>query len=210
MSVFDRYYKKYDSWYDRNRFAYLSELEAVRKVLPRKGTGLEIEVGTGRFAAALGIKTGIDPSKRMIKIAAERGVGTFLGFGENLPFKDSSFDYVLIVITLCFTKNPPQVLKEANRVLKDNGKIIIGIVDEDSFLGRLYKSKKSVFYKKANFFTIGKIADLLKTAGFGRFIFWQTIFKPPDSMKSVHKASKGFGRGGFVVVAGKKEKNDGD
>ncbi len=38
-NVFDSYYKKYNAWYDKNKFAYLSELEAVKKVLPRKGFG---------------------------------------------------------------------------------------------------------------------------------------------------------------------------
>jgi len=60
VNIFDRYYKRYDNWYEKNKFAYLSELKTVRKVLPRKGKGLEIGVGTGRFAAALGISTGID------------------------------------------------------------------------------------------------------------------------------------------------------
>ncbi len=27
-NIFDKYYKKYDAWYDRNKFAYLSELKA--------------------------------------------------------------------------------------------------------------------------------------------------------------------------------------
>jgi len=65
--------KKYDAWYDTNKFAYLSELEALRKVLPEVGRGLEIDVGTGRFAVPLGIDIGIDSSKRMIEIAKERG-----------------------------------------------------------------------------------------------------------------------------------------
>jgi len=52
MSVFDRYYKEYDAWYDRNKFVYLSELEAIREVLPREAKGLEVGVGTGRIAQA--------------------------------------------------------------------------------------------------------------------------------------------------------------
>lgn len=51
--IFDRYYKRYDAWYGRNRYTYLSELRAIRKFLPRKGKGLEIGVGTGRFAGPL-------------------------------------------------------------------------------------------------------------------------------------------------------------
>lgn len=205
MNIFDRYYKRYDSWYEKNKFAYLSELRAVRKVLPKEGKGLEVGVGTGRFAAALGTSTGIDPSKNMIKIARKRGVDARLGFGERLPFKDSTFDYVLIVVTLCFTKDPQQVLKETKRVLKKNGKVIIGIVDKNSFLGRFYRKKKSIFYKNAHFFTIKDVTNLLKSTGFNSFTCWQTIFTLPADMKSVHKMRKSFGRGGFVIITARNK-----
>ncbi|MCK4912845.1 MAG: class I SAM-dependent methyltransferase, partial [Candidatus Omnitrophica bacterium] len=146
MNAFDCYYKEYDAWYERNKFAYLSELEAIRKVLPKGGKGLEIGVGTGRFAQALDIAMGIDPSKKMIDIAAQRDVVVRWGFGEDLPFFEDTFDYIAIIITLCFVQNPQKVLKEAIRVLKKNGKIILGIIDKNSFLGKFYQRKKSVFY----------------------------------------------------------------
>src|SRR4030042_209848 len=144
-NIFDRYYQKYDAWYDRNKFAYLSELEALKKALPKRGKGLEIGVGTGRFASALGIGYGIEPSSNMVKIARQRGVDARLGFGERLPFNNASFNYVAIIITLCFVKDPQKVLKEARRVLKRRSKIIIGIIDKDSFLGKFYQKKKSIF-----------------------------------------------------------------
>ncbi|MFC1645830.1 class I SAM-dependent methyltransferase [Candidatus Omnitrophota bacterium] len=203
--IFDKYYKKYDAWYDRNKFAYLSELKAIRKVLPKKGKGLEIGVGTGRFAHTLGIATGIDPSKNMIEIARKRGVDAKIGSGEHLSFKNDTFDYVAIIITICFVKEPNKVLREAKRVLRRNGKIIIGIVDRDSFLGKHYQKKKSLFYKEANFFNTREIKDLLKNTGFSSFAYYQTLFKLPAEMKSVQKSRKGFGQGGFVVISGEKK-----
>jgi len=204
MNIFDKYYKRYDTWYDRNRFAYLSELKAVKKVLPKKGKGLEIGVGTGRFANALGIGYGIDPSENMISIARKRGINVKAASGEHLPFKDNSFDYVVIVITICFVRNPLKVLEEAKRVLRQNGKIIIGFIDRDSFLGKAYKKKKSVFYKEANFFSIEEITGMLKDMDFSRFSYYQTLYKLPDKINSVEKPQKGFGQGGFVVISGKK------
>ncbi|RKY31622.1 MAG: SAM-dependent methyltransferase [Candidatus Omnitrophota bacterium] len=204
MKIFDRYYKKYDAWYDKNEFAYLSELKAIRKVLPKKGKGLEIGVGTGRFAQALGIGSGVDPSKNMIEIAKKRGVNVKLGYGERLPFKNTAFDYVAVIITICFTKNPEKVLKEAYRVLKTKGKIIIGIVDKDSFLGKFYQKKKSAFYKEAVFFSVKEIVYLLGSTGFSKFSYYQTLYDFPDEIKSVQKPQKGFGKGGFVVISGEK------
>jgi ubiquinone/menaquinone biosynthesis C-methylase UbiE len=203
--IFDKYYGKYDAWYDKNEFAYLSELKAIRKVLPKKGKGLEIGVGTGRFAQALGIESGVDPSKNMIEIARKRGVNVKLGYGERLSFKNATFDYAVAISTICFTKNPEKVLKEAYRVLKKKGKIIIGIVDKDSFLGKFYQKKKSVFYKKASFFGVKEITGLLDSAGFSKFSYYQTLYNIPDEIKSVQEPQKGFGRGGFVVIAAKKK-----
>lgn len=204
MNIFSRYHRKYDAWYDKNKFAYLSELEAIRKVLPKSGKGLEIGVGTGRFAAPLKITVGIDPSKEMIEIARGRGVDVRLGTGEKLPFGNASFDYAAIIITICFVKHPLKVLKETRRILKKNGRAIIGIVDKDSFLGKFYQKKKSAFYKYAHFFTVKELTDLLKEAGFNRFSYYQTMFRLPENTDSMESPRKGFGKGGFVVISAKK------
>jgi len=204
-SVFDKYYKKYDAWYDKNKFAYLSELEAIKKVLPKRDNGLEIGVGTGRFAYALGITTGIDPSKKMLEIAKKRKVNVKLGYGEKLPFKDSTFGYIAIIITLCFVKDPLKVLRESHRVLKRRGKIIVGIIDKDSFLGKLYQEKKSKFYKEAFFLNVKELIDLLQNTGFNNFTYYQTLFTLPHKMDSVEKPRKGFGKGGFVVISADKK-----
>ena len=205
-NIFDQYYQKYDAWYDRNKFTYLSELEALKKVIPQEGKGLEIGVGTGRFATALGIKFGVDPSKRMLEIAKKRGLNLRLGFGERLPFGNSTFDYVAIIITLCFVKEPIKVLAEARRVLKKNGKIIIGIIDKDSFLGKFYQRKKSVFYKEATFYSIRDVEDLLELKGFKGFSYYQTVFSLPDKIRFIEKPQIGFGKGGFVVISAYRSK----
>jgi len=202
--IFDKYYKKYDAWYDRHKFAYLSEIGALKKVVPKEGEGLEIGVGTGRFASRLGIKYGVDPSKNMLKISKKRGIDVRHAQGERLPFASSVFDYAAIIITLCFVKDPIKVLIEAKRVLKKRGKVIIGIIDKDSFLGRFYQEKKSLFYRQAHFFGVKEVTGLLKMSGFARIAYYQTIYKFPDEMTSVEKPRKGFGRGGFVVISGTK------
>ena len=202
--IFSRRYKKYDAWYDRHKWAFLSELEAVRKVLPRGRRGLEIGVGTGRFAAALGVTLGIDPSSRMLTLARRRGVHGRVAYGEDIPFPGVSFDYVVIIIALCFVRDPRKVLQEARRVLKKNGKIVVGIVDKESFLGRFYHKKKSIFYQQAKFFSVREVTDMLREAGFVSFSYYQTLSRLPGSIFSVEKPQKGFGRGGFVVIGAKK------
>jgi ubiquinone/menaquinone biosynthesis C-methylase UbiE len=203
-NVFNKHYKRYDAWYDKNNHAYLSELNAVKSVLPKKGKGLEIGVGTGRFASALGIRYGVEPSANMAKLARKRGIEVYLGYGGALPFIDGSFNYAVMLITLCFIKDPLQALQEAHRVLKKGGKIIIGIVDKESFLGKFYLEKKSIFYKQAAFSSIPDLTTLLKKAGFNRFSYCQTLFTLPDNMNGVERPKKGFGKGGFVVISAKR------
>ena len=203
-NIFNRYYIKYDAWYENNKYTYWSELEAIKEVLTNKGKGLEIGVGTGRFASPLGIQFGVDPSKNMLKIAKQRGINVRLGFGELLPFRNGFFDYVAIINTLCFVRNTKKVLEEARRVLKKKGKLIIGIIDKNSFLGISYKKKKSIFYKHANFLSPQEIRNLLEGLEFHKFSYYQTIFKLPELINSIEKPLKGFGKGGFVVISGEK------
>ena len=61
-AAFEANIDRYDRWYEEHRRAYRAELDAVRRLLPAAGSGLEIGVGTGRFAAPLGVGVGLDPS----------------------------------------------------------------------------------------------------------------------------------------------------
>jgi len=207
MEVFNKLFREYDQWYEDNKWVFLSEVEALRKVVPKGKKGLEIGVGTGRFAEILGIEYGIDPSEMMLSIAKERGIKTSVGRGEDLPFSDEEFDYVALIITICFVENPYDVIKEAKRVLRDGGKIIISIIDKNSYLGKLYQKMKEEghrFYKYANFNSVDEMVDLLKRFNFKNFIFYQTIFKPLEDIKEVERPKEGFGEGSFVVISAEK------
>lgn len=205
--VFNSYYRKYDYWYEKYPFAFLSEVEALKRIMP-SGKGLEIGVGTGRFAQALSIEAGIDPSRKMREVARRRGVTVYEGSGEQLSFDRETFDYVAIIIALCFVADPQETLRETYRVLKPRGTVIIAIIDKESFLGRSYQEKKSVFYKKARFFTVPEVSDLLRSEGFDELSFHQTIFSPPQDMSDIDLPKEGYGEGGFVVISARKKGNN--
>ncbi|MBA7505043.1 hypothetical protein ES706_03706 [subsurface metagenome] len=206
MDVFNAYAEEYDKWYERNRFAYLSELEALKRVVPKGGKGVEIGVGTGRFAQPLGVSIGLDPSKSMLRIAKKRGIEAISGKAENLPFADKKFSLVLIVNTLCFVNDFRKIVIETRRVLKDRGKIIIGLIERDSFLGKDYQNRKkeSKFYKEAKLHSGRDIVELLQNYGFKGVVTFQTIFRSVDTIKEIESPRKGFGKGGFTVVCAEK------
>jgi ubiquinone/menaquinone biosynthesis C-methylase UbiE len=202
VKVFDKYFEQYEEWFEINKLVYLSELVSLEEVVPENELGLEVGVGSGRFAACLGIKVGIDPAKNMLKLARIRGVDVFLALGEKLPFKDESFDYAAIIVTICFVDDPNVVLEEAKRVLKLNGMLIVGIIDKESKWGELYSTKKekSKFYKVAIFYSAKELWRLLTAIGFKNLKAYQILFQPPDSFKKIEKPRKGYGKGGFVVM----------
>jgi ubiquinone/menaquinone biosynthesis C-methylase UbiE len=206
ISAFEKHFDRYEEWFEKNEYAYQSELDAVKLLMPKFEKGLEVGIGTGKFAVPLGIKSGIEPSYQMRKIALERGLNVVDGVAENLPFEDNSFDLVLMVTTVCFVDDVLKSFKECFRVLKNSGTILIGFVDRESTIGKIYQAnkEKSLFYKKAMFYSTSEIVELLYKAGFKNFNFSQTIFKKLDEIKEKEPVRYGFGKGSFIVISAKK------
>ncbi len=206
VNLFDKYAERYEDWFKKNELAYKSELQAVKAQLPKSGKGIEIGIGSGRFAVPLGIKMGVDPSRKMREIAQKRGVKTICGVAENLPFGDSQFDFALMVTTICFVNDLNASFQEAYRILNSGGVLIIGFIDKESPVGRMYRhyKAKSVFYRKATFYTVDEVVSKLKKAGFKKFSFTQTIFRGLAEINEIEPAKDGYGEGSFVVIKAKK------
>lgn len=198
--AFETYSQEYDDWFVINNFVYLSELDVIREFISPDQNGLEVGVGSGRFAVPLGIKTGVEPSLKMSEIARRRGVKVYNAVAEKLPFSDSEFDFVLIVTTICFVDDADKALSEAYRVLKPNGYVIVAFIDGDSELGRIYQQNKnkSRFYQEATFYSTEQITDLLGKAGFYDFKIKQIMVL--NNQQTVQVAENGFERGSFVVI----------
>jgi SAM-dependent methyltransferase len=202
---FETHPERYDNWFDRHPDAYRSELAAIRELWPDDGSGLEIGVGTGRFAAPLGIRRGLDPSAKMRERARERGIRVKEGIAEDLPYDDEQFDKVLLTTTLCYLENPLQAFREAERVLRPGGVFVVGFIDRSSTLGKRYsRHSESPFYRNVHFHTVAEVRDLLSAAEFEDLEIRQTLFGDPTAMETPEQPRNGYGEGGFVVVRGVK------
>lgn len=211
-SAFDTMADRYDAWYDSEEgsAAYGNELECVKAMVPKRGPILEVGVGTGRFAMHFPGSFGVDPALGALKFAIKRGVRSVAARGEDLPFREKTFGCILIVATLCFVDDPLKTLKEAERVLKDRGSVVIGFIPGDSPCGALYEKKKKEghpFYKNASFFTYEDLKDLIREAGLQFARCRSTLLQGPGEYQQAARVMEGYLEGsGFVCVQARKRR----
>ena len=204
--VFDEIVEAYDWWYEtpEGMAIFHAELKCLRSLYDKcPGLWLEIGVGTGRFSCSLGIAKGIDPSSRMLEVAARRGIKTYAGNAENIPFPEGSFDGVLMALTLCFVANSAKALEECQRVLRPGGCLLLGFVPADSPWGRdcIEKAAKGhPVYALAHFQMASEVVALAQHAGFALTDAASTLFwKPEEVSPSVPQIEQGICSGaGFL------------
>lgn len=209
--IFDLYTEEYDSWYESEEgiILYKSEILCLKPlidncILPI----LEIGVGTGRFAQLFPGGIGIDPAHSALRFAQKRGTRVVQAVGEMLPFRNETFGSVFIILTLCFVQDPLDVLKEAKRVLKREGSIIVGLVPKDSPWGEFYENKKKQghpFYSHARFYSRKDLEKMLYKCGMRISKIRSTLLQRPQDNRSVETPIDGFLReAGFLCVEAKR------
>ena len=204
ISSFEEYTMEYDNWFVKNNNLYLSELNAIKEFIPVNKNGIEIGIGTGQFALPLGINIGVEPSVKMAEVSKNKGINVIKAVAENLPVDNEKYDFVLMVTTVCFFDDVQQAFNEAYRILKHNGFIIVGLIDKNSELGKIYEKNKtqSKFYNQANFYSVDEITNYLKKADFKNFQYRQSISTKENI---IQEAQEGYGKGSFVVVKAEKQ-----
>jgi ubiquinone/menaquinone biosynthesis C-methylase UbiE len=201
---FDFLASEYESWFIENRVLFQTELHALKQVVPVNKTGVEIGIGSGIFAEQLGIRFGVDPSEMMLEYARQRGLDVQIGVAENLPYENESFDFAVFITAICFVENPELAVKEAFRILKNQGEIIIAILDKETRFGRFLENnkKRSQFYRHARFFSVPEVREFIEKNGFSVTQTVQTLEDP--ATQRIENPSEGYGKGSFVVVKGMK------
>lgn len=204
---FAAHHRRYEAWFEHHRAAYISELLALRPFVPYTGRGIEIGVGTGRFAGPLGVAVGVDPAPEMLAYARARGIEVVEGVAEALPFAPASFAFALVVTTICFVDAPAQMLAEAHRVLQPGGRLVLGFIDRDSALGQEYLAHQAqnVFYRAATFYRAAEVEQLLRGEHFAISGWAQTLVHPLAETHEIEPVRPGHGRGAFVVVAAERD-----
>jgi SAM-dependent methyltransferase len=116
---------------------------------------LDVACGLGKQAARIaraGAETwGVEPSDRMIGLGRylydESGVIYVRGIAEALPFAEGQFDRVVCQGALDHFADPAAFMREAARVLRPGGRVIVALANYESLSCRLGRGLASV--KKA-------------------------------------------------------------
>jgi ubiquinone/menaquinone biosynthesis C-methylase UbiE len=202
---FDIFTDEYENWFKENELIFQSELLALKQVIPVGKKGIEIGIGSGIFAEQLNIKFGIDPSEKMLNYATQRKLSVEKGFAENLPYPDKSFDFAAFITSICFVDNPKKAIKEAHRIIKDKGDLIIAFIDKESSLGKSLELEKanSKFYRNAKFYSVSELTSMIVNNHFEITEIIQTLKE--INLKIPENPMKGHGKGSFVVIKGRKK-----
>ncbi|MBW2328547.1 MAG: methyltransferase domain-containing protein [Deltaproteobacteria bacterium] len=209
--VFQERAAEYDNWYE-DSMLFETELAALQQITaPLPVPKLEIGAGPGRFAEQLGVTVGIDPASAALQRGQKRGIIGVVAIGEQLPLKSEATGTLFLLFTLCFLGDPDRVLVECRRVLKNDGRLVIGQIPAQSYWGQQLENKKkkgNPFYKHARFYTIEDTLTMLQQAGFALLESYSTLLGPPGSAKKPEVVQQGINeQAGFcVLVAEKKER----
>ncbi|MBK7805065.1 MAG: class I SAM-dependent methyltransferase [Saprospiraceae bacterium] len=102
INVFEKTHWNTTNGFQNHSSVYESEILAIQQAIPQNKKGIEIGVGTGRFAERLNIKFGVEPSENMAKVSEQKGIIVYRAYAESLPLDNTTFDFVLMVTTVCF------------------------------------------------------------------------------------------------------------
>ncbi len=143
---------------------------AALELLPQGYVVADLGCGTGHVAAELaGVVCrvlAVDNSPAMLRAARKRTAGfanVELRRGDlaALPIDDGSCDAALLLLALTYVPDPPAALKEARRILKPDGKLVIADLlphDREDFQREMGQQCRG--------FSLDGIREMLVAAGF--------------------------------------------
>jgi len=147
-------------------------LELFNKNIKNKPKVLDVGCGPGEYCSLIANKCeqviGMDFSYEILRIAKKdkkhKNLNYIKGDINNLPFENNSFDVVASIGLLQCIKEYKQGIKEMDRVLKQNGFLIVSTLRKPESLLELFPL--FVYLLLAKGFNFSKMLDIVKNRGF--------------------------------------------
>jgi ubiquinone/menaquinone biosynthesis C-methylase UbiE len=213
----------YDNWYNSSLGKLVDRVEkdlVVDMADLKKGEDvLELGCGTGNYSLYLAERgvnlKAVDISPFMLDKAREKSKERELDINfieadiMHLPFTDNTFDLVLSVTAFEFIEEAEKSAREAWRVVKPGGRLIIAVIADNSPWTTLYektaKNKDSVF-RYGHFYSPEELLALLSEAK-GKYemgLYFGPDFPAEQSEKALELELKGRKEkkrnGGFICA----------
>ncbi|MEB2836188.1 MAG: methyltransferase domain-containing protein [Desulfurococcales archaeon] len=226
--AFEEKAPSYDEWFLKNRNVLYSEVRLIKYFLEKYWVGRSLSVGCGSalFESILRDEYGIrvthclEPAEGMARIAESRGFKVDRGRAEELPYPDGYFDTVIHNGIIHYVEDPLKAMREAFRVLRSGGQIIVAWVAGEGSYGILYQLAGTLgsweplrriapehpypieFIREAKRWpTADEVKELVESVGFTRVEFAQTLtMHPRYSNNYVEDPIEGFDRGDYVAL----------
>ncbi len=233
-SGFDGHASKYDTWFMKNTNVLYSEVKLVAHFLKDNEDIFSVGCGSGLFEMILekdfgiSVKTGLEPSAEMAKIARERGMTVEITTVEDADLGKEKYDTVLFNGTPSYITDLSGAFNKACAALRPGGKVVVIDVPKESSYALLYNLAKSVgtwdhpllkgvhpedpypieFVKIANWRTTAEKVEMLEQSGFSGFQYAQTLtLHPVYSNNVAEEPGEGYDRGDYVAICAIKNKN---
>lgn len=137
--------------------------------LPCGGWLLDGGGGTGRASGPLRPQVGrlvvSDPSARMLNRARAKRLHAVRARAERLPFRDGSFDRILVVDALHHFADQPAAIRDFARTLKPGGRIVVEEFDARRWIVRGIALMEKAIRMQSRFLRPQAIRDLMRAGG---------------------------------------------
>ena len=169
---FEKYYKDLESNQKRQRYVYLNfhnKVDQIEKRIIERGKILDVGCSFGFFMDVARQRgwtvAGIDVSKYAADYATQR-LGLLV---ENktimeAKFEEKSFDVITMWYVIEHLPNPKQVLRYLSNFMKDDGLLVMGTSNVDSYRARIQGKRWRIWIPPEHllFFSPKSMRNLLK------------------------------------------------
>jgi len=132
-----------------------------------KGCRNILSVGWGPAVIEKGLEekgfdvTGLDVSEEALK-GAPGSIRTLVGSAEKMEFESNSFDAVIYIASLQFIDNYEKAVWEAARVVKQDGKIIVMLLNPDSDFFEAKRKQTDSYVNKIKHLSLTSIEEAIR------------------------------------------------
>jgi demethylmenaquinone methyltransferase/2-methoxy-6-polyprenyl-1,4-benzoquinol methylase len=129
---------------------------------------LDVGGGTGRAARAIRVdqRIVVDPALGMLERARDQNVDAIRADGATLPLQDESVDAVLLADALHHIADRRGTLRDAHRVLRPGGVLVVVEFDPTTARGRLLAAAEHLVGFDSTFDPPGHLRDDMERTGF--------------------------------------------